>query len=228
MPERHVRFDRFEPDPQSGRVAEAAVGVGEPVVQVGVRAIRCGGDQIAGPREDVDHGDVVVDHAVAEGSGLDPAAGRGPADGDGLELRDDQRGQPVRQGRRDQVLVGAHATDVRGPGDRVDREDAGQARDVQTGRVRAAAGPEQVGGLLGQANASVRRDGAVAGQQARQTVGVPRLGSALGPRFGPRLGPRIRRPIRPRDRPGRSGPSGHFPHAAQGRPECDLRFTWGW
>ena len=39
-----------------------------------------------------------------------------PAEGDRLQLRDDQRRQTIGQGRGDQVLVGAHSCDVGGAG----------------------------------------------------------------------------------------------------------------
>ncbi len=51
---------------------------------------------------------------LPEARRLDAEPGHCAAEGDGAQLRDDVRDQPVRQGRVDEVLVGAHALHVGG------------------------------------------------------------------------------------------------------------------
>ena len=92
-----------------------------------------------------------------------PEPGDRTTEGDRLELRHDERHQPVRQGRVDQVLVRGHARDVRRARGRVDGDDARQAGGVQCGRGRPE--PEQVRAGLAQADPRVRRELAVAPDQ---------------------------------------------------------------
>ena len=70
----------------------------------------------------------------------------------------------MRQGRGDQVLVGAHALDDRGPAVGVDLQHAGESGDIDAmaGSVPWA---EQVGGALGQPDLRVRRQRGVRGPQ---------------------------------------------------------------
>ena len=157
--------DRLERDPQPGGVAERAVGVGEPVEEVGVLALRSGGDDLARPGEDVHLQHRLVGQTAAERRRLDAEPGDGAAQGDGLELGHHERREAVRQGRLDEVLVGAHALHVSGAGLRVDRDHLVEQGDVEPGRVGARAGPEEVGGLLGQPHRGIERDGRVAGSK---------------------------------------------------------------
>jgi hypothetical protein len=162
MPERDVGRHRFESDPQPGGVAEAAVGVGERVEQV---VAGPDGDHLAGAGEDVhlEHG--LVREPAAEAGRLDAETGDRATQRDGAQLWDHERDQPVREGRVDQVLVGAHALHL---GDRrtfgrvgIDLDDPGQTTDVQARRGARGSRTEQVGGLLRQSHRITRRNGAI-------------------------------------------------------------------
>ena len=132
----HVRPHRLQVDHEAQGVTQRAVGVGEAPVQVGVLAVRRRRDHLAGAGEDLHLPHRLVRQAVPERRRLDAQPGHRAAQGDGLELRDDQGHQAVRERRVDQVLIGRHARDVRGPGDRVHGDHAGQAGGVE-GRGRA-------------------------------------------------------------------------------------------
>jgi hypothetical protein len=168
----------LELDPQPRRVAQGAVGVGETAVEVGVGAVRMGCDHLTRPGEDVELDDGLVGQAVAERGRLDAEARDGAAEGDGLQLGDDQRRQAVREGGRDEVLVGAHAPHIGGPGLRVHQDDAVETADVEARGARAVARPEQVRGPLGQAHAGITRDGVVARHETLHCRAVHRPGIA--------------------------------------------------
>ena len=173
-----VRRDLLQLDPQPDRVAEGAVGVREAAEQVGVRAVRGHGHQVAGAGEDVELAHRLVRQPAAERRRLDAEAGHRTAERDGAQLRDDERHEPLGQGGRDEVLVRAHALDVRRPGRGVDRDDAVEAGDVQPRAGRRGARAEQVRRLLGQPDGAAGRDRAVAGEQALDgaLVGDPAAG----------------------------------------------------
>ena len=163
MAERDVRRHPLERDPEAGRVAEAAVGVGERVEQVVAGTCR---DDLARPGEDIhlEHG--LVRQSVAEAGRLDAEPGDRAPERDGAQLRHHLRHESVREGRIDEVLVGAHALDVgcrraadRRVGMRVDLDDTGQPAHVEAGRGARGARAEQVGRLLRQPDRITRRDG---------------------------------------------------------------------
>ena len=225
--QRDVAAHRLQRDPQPGGVAQRAEGVGERREQVGVLVVGPGGDHLAGAGEDVELEDGVVRQPAAEARRLDAQPGDRAAEGDGAQLRHDQRDQPVRQRRVDEVLVGAHALHVGGPPRDVDRDHAVEARHVQPGCAGGDPRPEQVGRLLGQPHRRARRDRGVRRTQPRDgrlmlghpphrshphklpptAVGRLRRWSSAGSdptvrrRGGVRRGPRGRRP-----RPGRRRP----------------------
>ena len=114
------RLDRFELDREGQGVAEGAVGVREAAEQGGVLVVVGGADHAAVAGQDLHLGHGLVRHAVAQRSGLDAQPGDGAAEGDRLELGDDQRHEPVPERGVAQVLVGRHAADPRGPAVRVD------------------------------------------------------------------------------------------------------------
>src|SRR5690606_16775198 len=171
VPQRDIRLYGLGLDGEGERVAERPVAVGEGMEQVRVLVVRCSGQDVPGAGEDAHCGDRLVRQAAAEAGRLDAKTGDGPAEGDGLELRDDQRHDAVGEELVDQLLVCREPADHGRSGSVVGRlghfEDAGEL-----GQVEPAGGgvawPEQVGRLLGQAHplhrADVRlrtRDGAV-------------------------------------------------------------------
>lgn len=161
MAQCHIPFDGFELDAQSGGVAEGSVGVGEPPEQVGVLAFRSRGDDVAASGQDVDLEDRFVGEPVAERRRLDAEAGDRAAECDGLELRNHQRRQPVREGGVHQVFVRAHSGDICGPGLLVDRDDSAETGDVEAGCAGLGPRPEQVGRLLRESHGGVRGNRAV-------------------------------------------------------------------
>ena len=103
-------------------------------------------------------------HAQAQRGGLDPQAGDGAAQGDGLQLGHHERHQAVRQRGVRQVLVGGHAAHHGGAGRRIDVQHPAERGDVQLtslGLRRLIAEPEQVGGALGQPHLRTGRDGSI-------------------------------------------------------------------
>ena len=102
---------------------------------------------------------------VAERRGLDAQPDDGAAERDGLELRDDQRHQPVRQRGRDEVLVGGHAADVGGAALGVDVQHAVEAVDLEP--AGAVAEPEEVRGPLLQPDRGVAGDRREPGPRCR-------------------------------------------------------------
>ena len=101
VPQVHERLDRLELDRQAQRVAERAVGVREAAVQRR-RARRPGAAVTTRPspvRISISRTDS-CGRPLRNERGLDAEAGDRAADGDRLELRDDQRHQPVRAGSR--------------------------------------------------------------------------------------------------------------------------------
>ena len=136
MPERDERLDGLQLDLESHRIAERPIGIRESRNRSVVGRRR--GEHLAGAGEDVHLQHRLVRQPVAERRGLDAEPGDGAAEGDGLQLRHHQRRQTVGAGGSDQVLVGAHAGDVGGPGAGVDRDDAGQPCGVKALRTRPA------------------------------------------------------------------------------------------
>ena len=165
MAQPHEAVDPLQLDLEAQRVAERAVGVGEGPEQVGVLVVGAGHDDLTGPGEDLHLADRLVRQAVAEGRGLDPEPGDRPAEGDGLELRDDQRHRPDRQGRVDEPFVGGHPLHLGDQPLGVDRQDVVELADVQAGHVETLAGAEEVGGALGQPDRLTRRNPPVVGLQ---------------------------------------------------------------
>jgi len=129
--QRDVRRHRLEGDPQPDGVAEAAVGVGEGGEQVGVLVVGGRRHDLPVAGEDVHLEHRLVRQAVAERRRLDAESGHRAAQGDGPQLWDDHRHQAVRQGRVDEVFVGAHALDVGGACLGVDRDHTVQPGDVE-------------------------------------------------------------------------------------------------
>ena len=117
-------LDRLEVDHQAQRVAESAVGVGQRTEQVAMVTVGPGDDDIAGTGQHLDLAHRFVRQAQPERAGLDAEPAEGTADGDGLQLGDDRRHQPVGERRVDEVLVGRHRLDVCGACDGVDRQHA--------------------------------------------------------------------------------------------------------
>ena len=112
--------------------------------------------------------------AAAEAGRLDAEAADGAAEGDRAQLRHDVGDQAVRQGRVDEVLVGAHALHVGGLRLVVDRDHAVETRDVEARCARGRARPEEVGGLLRQPHRLTGRDRGVRRRQARDRCLVGR------------------------------------------------------
>ena len=167
VPQVHERRGRLEFDGERERVAERAVGVGEPPVEGGVLVPLGGGDHPAVAGEDLHLGHRLVRQAVAQRGGLDAQPGDRAAERDRLQLGHDQRHQAVLQGGVGQVLVGRHAADDRRAGRRVHAQHAPERGHVQAGRRAAVPEPEQVRRALGQADRLARRD---------RRVGAPQLG----------------------------------------------------
>ena len=145
------RPHRGQLDAQAQRVPERAVGVGQAGEEIGVVD---GREDLAGAGEDVGLDHRLVRQAVAERRRLDAEPDDRAAEGDGLELRDHERHQPVRERGGDEVLVGRHPGHVRGAGDGVDRQHAVQPVDGEP--AAAVAEAEQVRGLLAQPHRGVR------------------------------------------------------------------------
>ena len=217
--QRDVGADRLELDAQPGGVAERAVGVGEGVEQL---VAGPGGDHLAGAGEHVHLDDRLVRQAAAEAGGLDAEAGDRAAEGDRAQLRDDERHQAVGQRRVDEVLVGRHAGHVGGAGLGVDEDHPVEAADVEAGRVRRLAGPEEVGGLLRQPDRLTWGDGGVRRAQPLDRARVLRPRHFPGS-HGVQLSAsrrRLRRAGRSRDGSpgGRGGPAAGSPPRRAGRP----------
>ena len=131
----HVRPDRFELDGEGEGVAERPVGVREATEQVGVLVVVGGDDDAAVAGQDLQLGDGLVRHAVAQRGGLDAEAGDRAAEGDRLELGHHQRHQLVRERGVAEVLVGGHAPDAGRPGDGIDAQHVAERGDVKLGRA---------------------------------------------------------------------------------------------
>src|SRR5680860_283887 len=164
---------RLELDLDPGGVAEAPVGVGERVEQI-VTGAR--GDDLPRPSEHVHLQDRLVREPVAKAGRLDAESGDRTPQGDGAQLRDDQRDHSVRQRDVDQALVGAHALHVGRPTVRIDREHALESADVEPGRTSPLAMPEQVGGSLREPHRRAGRDRGV--RRPKPTHGVLMLFSS--------------------------------------------------
>ena len=170
--QRHERLDRLEGDPQPGGVAERAVGVGEPVEQVGVLALGPGRDDLAGAGEDVHLEDRLVGQAAAERRRLDPEPGDRAPERDGLELRAPPAapargaGSPRRGARRCTCPARRPCAPRRRPRSRSPRPDTSRP-----GASVRGPGTEQVGGLLGQPHRGVGGNRSVArGKPAHREV----------------------------------------------------------
>ena len=110
---------------------------------------------------------------VAEAGRLDAEAGDRASQRDRAQLGTTSGISPCAQRRGDEVLVGAHALHVGGAGDRVHRQHAVEAGDVQTGHAERGPRPEQVRGALGQPHRRPGRDRGVRRLQALHRGGVP-------------------------------------------------------
>ncbi len=122
-----------------------------------------GDDHAAVAGEDLQCGDGLVWHAVAQRGGFDAEASDRAAEGDRLELRHNQRHKLVRERGVAEVLVGGHAPDAGCPGHRIDAQHVAERGDVELGRCARCgiAKPEQVGRALGQPNRRIGRQGRV-------------------------------------------------------------------
>ncbi len=145
-----VRKDRLELDLEPQRVAERAVRVGKGLEQIAVLVV---GPSDHGPS--IPHEHLHLEHRlmrqpVAERRGLDAQPGHGAAERDRLELRHDERHQPVRQRGIDEALVRRHPLYVGGPGGGIDGQDAIELAYVQAGGGGTRPRPEEVRGLLGE------------------------------------------------------------------------------
>lgn len=174
---------RLEFDLQPRRVAESAVRVGKAPVQVRVLALGCCREDLTATGEDVDLEYRLVRKPAAERRRLDAESGDRAAEGDRLELRNDERGEAVGQRRVDQILVRAHPRHVGGASRGIDGDDLAQSRDVESRRLRGRPGPKQVGRLLSQTHRRVGRYCAIAAKQLLDTRPM-RCVTAL-PRFWP-------------------------------------------
>ena len=123
------------------------------------------GQDLAVAGEDVDLENRLMGQAGAEGRALDAESGDRAAEGDRLELWDDQRCEAVRQSGRDEVLVGAHAGDVGGARLGIHRDDPVESGDVQSRMRIGGALTKEVGRLLRKTHGCLRRDGTIAGQK---------------------------------------------------------------
>ena len=171
MPERDERFDGFELDLETNRIAERPIGIRERTEQVAVLVGRRG-EHVAGAGQDVHLQHRLVRQAVAKRRGLDAEPGDGPAERDRLQLRHHQRRQPVGERGSDEVLVRAHPGHIGGPGVGVDRDDARQPRCVQALDSVLGTRPEQVRRGFGQPNRGVFRDGPIAREKPLHARGV--------------------------------------------------------
>ena len=140
-----------------------------------------GRDHLAGAGEHVHLEHRLVRQPVAEAGRLDAEAGDRAAEGDRPQLRDDERDQPVRQGRVDEVLVGAHALHLGGR--------APRRRPRSRRRARRRRGPGVRGGSRGRNRLDVffaSRTGAPAGSR-RTTPAAARTACLVAlPRRSPR------------------------------------------
>ena len=175
-----VRLHRLhgQLDPQAQRVAERAGGVRQPREQVGT-LVGGGPQHLAGTGEHVGLEDRLVGQPVAERRGLDPETDHGAAEGDRLELGDDQWREAMSQRRVEQVLVRGHAADVGRARLDVDAQDMVQPADVEPGSGGRGARAEQVGRPLGQPDPRSRRHRSQLGGELPHAYVV---GEALGRR----------------------------------------------
>ena len=158
---------RFDVDGERDGIPEGAVGVGEGAVELRVGPVRGGGDDLPGPDEDVHRADRLVRQAVAEAARFDAQPGHRAAEGDGAQLRDDQRHDTPSQGRLDESLVGRHALHGRRPRVGVDVQHGGEAGAVQSGPARGRPGSEEIGRPFGQPGRLPRiESGVTVGEQA--------------------------------------------------------------
>src|SRR5699024_2998181 len=111
----YIPGHRLKTDPQSRRITQAAVGVGETVEQIGMVIIGCGLDDCAVAGHDVHFGDRFVRQAVSEARRFNAQTRDRSAQGDCPKLRHDIRNEPVRQCGVHEVFVSAHALDVGDP-----------------------------------------------------------------------------------------------------------------
>ena len=171
MVERHERLDGFQLDLQAHRIAKRAIRIGEGAKQIAVLVLRRG-QHVACAGEDVHLQHGLVGQAVAKRRRLDAEPGDRPAERDGLQLRHHHGRQPVGQGGRDEVLVGAHARHVGGPRAGVDGDDVGQPRRVKALALGPGPGAEQVRRGFGEPDGGVRRNRAIAGEKPLNASGV--------------------------------------------------------
>ena len=120
------------------------------VKQVGVVVVGSGQQHPAIAGEDLHLADRLVWQSVAKRRRFDAEAGHRTAEGDGLQLRHDQRHETVPEGGVDQPFIGDHALYVRGTGFGVHREHVVESAHVQPGPAVRRGEPEQVRCLLGQ------------------------------------------------------------------------------
>ncbi len=177
VPQLDVRGHPLQRDPQPGGVAERAVGVGERVEQVVTGADRA---DLPVAAQDVHLEHRLVRQPVAERRRLDAEPGDRSPERDGAQLRHHLRDEAARQRDVDEVLVGAHPLHVGGAGLLVDRDDAAETGDVEPGRVGAGAGPEEVGGVLGQTHGCVRGYGVVRRREPANRLRVPVMSYRIG------------------------------------------------
>ena len=158
VPQVHVRLDRLQLDRQRQRVAERAVGVREAPVQRRVLAVGRRGHDPAVPGQDLHRQDRLMRHAAAQRRGLDAKARDRAAERDGLQLRHDQRHEPVPERGVDQVLVGGHPADDGRPVSGSTQITARTATRRAWPVPGIVAEPEQVRGGLRQPDPAARRD----------------------------------------------------------------------
>src|SRR5690606_25376697 len=145
-----VRLRLDEPHAYPQDVPESAVGVGQPVEQVGL-AFGAGGDDLAGAEQHVGLDDAVVDEAVAKSGGLYADPHHRAAHGNVLEFRRHGGQEAGGEGVAHQGLEGGQALGLDGAAFAVEVDDLVERRQVHrlAPAAVAAAVAEQVrrGGL---------------------------------------------------------------------------------